>query len=257
MTRHTPSGPCAPTSLHPQTAHGWDPRTYPVFTAEFDNYEELQAAVVAAARGRNVKTILDLGCGTGETASRLLSLHNSSTFVGVDANKAMLDAAAKSLPPERTTLHQGWIEEFIPPVPFDLIVSVLALHDLDGREKVALFAKVSDSLAAGGRFVLGDIMAKHHHKPTVARLRLSLHEKGAFGTGRAIAIRLWRKLRPDRHEAASSRGHDQPDLLIDQIAWLTEAGLTVNVAWERGSLAVITADKPHDPGRAPYREICS
>ena len=46
----------------------------------------------------------------------------------------------------------------LPEGPFDVVVSALAVHHLDGAEKADLFQRVTASLAPGGRFVLGDVV---------------------------------------------------------------------------------------------------
>lgn len=230
---------------HPPTAEGWDPATYPAFAAEFDHYEDLQQAVVDATRSLSVRKILDLGCGTGETLRRLLSVHPNASCIGLDANEEMLATARRSLPADRTTLNRAWIEDTLPPGPFDLVVSVLALHHVDSRGKALAFSRIRDLLAPGARFVLGDVMLtpSSKHKSLLVRLSRSFHEHGAICTVRSMTHRVWRELIPARASRGAQRGQDQPDLLIDQMTWLNEAGLDANVYREWDSLAVITADR--------------
>ena len=215
-------GPC-----HPPTADDWDPGTYPMFIAAVfgPDYECLHDAVVDATRNRNVGTILDLGTGTGKGARRLLSTHEGATLVGIDANQTMLNEAG-TIPTERVTVMLGRLEEPLPPGPFDLVVSVLTVHHLSGPSKADLFARISEVLSPAGRFVLGDIM---RDPQTPGRW-----EATAEGAGCASgAIGDEGDVNPDK-----------PDRLVDQIAWLTDAGLGPEVVWEKGRLAVVTADKP-------------
>jgi tRNA (cmo5U34)-methyltransferase len=226
-----------PASLHPSTVDGWDPRTYPAFTAAIGPaYEELHDAVLDAARDHHVTSILDLGIGTGEAARRLLSVHEGATIVGIDANRAMLDAAAAALPPERTTLVKRRLEEPLPPGPFDLVVAVLAVHHLNGPGKADLFARIRDVLAPAGRFVLGDSIrdpqATERPPSAIRRLGRSLRDNGvAATTGKII-----RRVRPGVYV-----DYDDPDLLADQVAWMTSAGLHPEVVWEKHRCAVIRA----------------
>jgi tRNA (cmo5U34)-methyltransferase len=201
--------------------------------------------VVNATRNRGVASILDLGTGTGEAAGRLLAAHESATVVGVDANQAMLDAAATSLPPDRTKLMRARLEEPLPPGPFDLVVSVLAVHHLDGAGKADLFARIGDVLAPGGRFVLGDVVIDPAAPPKpsskFARLIDSVREVGVRETARKV-------LRRARLSVAHGYpDYDEPALLTDQIAWLTAAGLRADVVWEKDLCAVVTADKLSAP----------
>ena len=51
----------------------WNPDTYLAeMLAEVPGYDELEAAVAAAAAGIEANTVLELGTGTGETALRVL-----------------------------------------------------------------------------------------------------------------------------------------------------------------------------------------
>jgi len=50
-------------------------------------------------------------------------------------------------------------EDPLPDGPFDVVVSVLAVHHLDGAGKAELFRRIADSLTPSGRLVLGDFVA--------------------------------------------------------------------------------------------------
>jgi tRNA (cmo5U34)-methyltransferase len=52
----------------------------------------------------------------------------------------------------------GRLHDPLPEGSFDLVVSALAVHHLDGAGKADLFARVADRLRPGGRFVLGDVV---------------------------------------------------------------------------------------------------
>jgi tRNA threonylcarbamoyl adenosine modification protein (Sua5/YciO/YrdC/YwlC family) len=178
--------------------------------ADIPDYERLQAEVAAAAGGaRGVRRVLELGTGTGETAARVLELHPAARLVGVDESREMLDAAAVRLPGERVSLTVGRLEDGLPAGPFELVVSALAVHHLDGAAKRDLFARVRAELAPGGRFVLGDVVIPRD--PADAHIELT-------------------------------PGYDRPDSLSDQLAWLTEAGFAPRATWAAGDLAVLLAE---------------
>lgn len=50
------------------------------------------------------------------------------------------------------------LEDPLPNGPSDLVVSVLAVHHLDGPGKADLFEHAAAVLAPGGRLVLGDVV---------------------------------------------------------------------------------------------------
>lgn len=46
---------------------------------------------------KNIDTVLDLGCGSGEMLSRLSKLKRNLTFIGIDSSKVSLDSASQKL----------------------------------------------------------------------------------------------------------------------------------------------------------------
>lgn len=59
------------------------------------------------------------------------------------------------------------LEDPLPEGPFDLVVSVLAVHHLEADEKRDLFRRVRRALAPGGRFVLADLIVPERAEDVV------------------------------------------------------------------------------------------
>src|SRR5690348_8272379 len=114
---------------------------------EVADYERLQDETARATADEPAATILELGTGTGETARRVLARHPGARLVGLDESAEMLAAAA--LP--AADLRVARIEDALPPGPFDLVVSCLAVHHLDAAGKQDLFRRIA---AVTDRFVL-------------------------------------------------------------------------------------------------------
>jgi tRNA (cmo5U34)-methyltransferase len=68
----------------------------------------------------------------------------------------MLAAASANV--AAADLRVSRLEDPLPEGNFDLVVSALAVHHLDGAGKADLFARVAGRLRPGGRFVLGDVV---------------------------------------------------------------------------------------------------
>lgn len=179
--------------------------------AEVPAYDELQDEVARAAAGVEVGRILELGTGTGETASRVLATYPNARLTGIDVSEEMLDVARRTLQPERVDelLVQG-IQDPLPDGPFDLAISALTVHHLDGPGKTRLFGRLARRLRAGGRFVLGDVVVPEDRRDAVTPL---------------------------------SPGYDMPSRVDEQLAWLRAAGFHARSVWRKGDLAVISADR--------------
>jgi tRNA (cmo5U34)-methyltransferase len=150
--------------------------------------------------------VLELGTGTGETALRVQAKHPETGWVGIDSSEPMLARARQRLP--RADLRLQQFEDELPPGPFDLVVSVLAVHHLDGEGKQGLFSRVAGVLRPGGRFVLGDVVV-----PPPG-------EEGPIHIDWVM---------------------DKPDSVDDQLAWLRAAGFDAEASSVRVDLAVFRA----------------
>jgi tRNA (cmo5U34)-methyltransferase len=184
----------------------WNPDRYlGEIREEIPAYDELQDAV-AAATGREVHAVLELGIGTGETTRRVRALHPGAAWTGIDASEPMLARAREAFP--EADLRVGRLEDQLPEGPFDLVVSALAVHHLPADGKRDLFRRVARALRPAGRFVLGDVVV------------------------------------PERAEDAQIEIDwvvDLPDRADDQVAWLDDAGFDAEVVWAHRDLAVIRA----------------
>lgn len=193
------------------TEFEWDPDTYRALMAEeIPDYPRLQSEVAAAAAEGRPRSILDLGIGSGLTALRVLEALPETELLGIDASADMLAAAEQALDPERTELRQNRLEHPLPHGPFDLVMSTLAVHHLDGPGKADLFARIAAVLRPGGRFVLGDLVVPADPADVVTPID-------------------WID--------------DTPSSLDAQLTWLVEAGLTPHAHWQHRDLAVVVANK--------------
>src|SRR6188508_571388 len=97
---------------------------------EVPSYPDLQEQTAAAARDVTAQTILELGIGTGETAKRVLASHPGARYTALDSSEEMLERARSVMP--QADLRLARLEDALPEGPFDLVVSALAVHHLDG-----------------------------------------------------------------------------------------------------------------------------
>jgi tRNA (cmo5U34)-methyltransferase len=188
----------------------FDPDTYmAMVTAEVPAYGDLQREVAKATQGLDVHRILDLGAGTGETAVGVLARHPDATLVGIDESEPMLEYARRRLP--GADLRVSRLEDPLPSGPFDLVISALAIHHLDGPGKAGLFQRLAVELRPGGRVVVGDVVVPDN---------------------------------PDDVVTPVDGVYDKPSTVDDQLGWIRAAGLNPRVAWRHRDLAVFVADSP-------------
>jgi len=192
----------------------FDPTTYlAMIREEVPDYDTLQGEIgrlVRESHAGAAPRVLDLGGGTGSTARAVLDARPGASVVLVDENPEMLAVAREFLPSaniERTVVAD--LADALPDGPFDLVVSALAVHHLDGAHKRALFASVRRLLAPGGRFALADVVIPVDPTDAVTPL---------------------------------SPGYDKPDTAADVLTWLRDAGFTADAVWSRRDLAVFVAD---------------
>jgi tRNA (cmo5U34)-methyltransferase len=188
----------------------WDPETYlQNMLAEVPSYPNLQAETAQATTDVQARTILELGIGTSETAKRVLAQHPDARLTAIDSSPEMVERARSVVP--QAELRVARLEDALPAGPFDLVVSALAVHHLDGAGKQDLFRRVAAVLAPGGAFVLADVVVPEDEADVVTPI------DGVY---------------------------DVPDRLDDQLQWLRDAGLDAKVVWSHKDLAVMRATRP-------------
>ncbi|MDQ1643243.1 MAG: hypothetical protein QOJ90_2594 [Actinomycetota bacterium] len=94
--------------------------------------------------------VVDLGCGPGEPATRMLA--EQHTVLGVDLSRAQLSLARQAAP--TAMLVQADLGELgLRPASVDAVVSFYALGHLPAAVHAPLFAAVAGWLRPGGLFV--------------------------------------------------------------------------------------------------------
>jgi tRNA (cmo5U34)-methyltransferase len=130
----------------------WDPASYlDKILAEVPRYEELQEQTIEAIPFPP-KRVLELGFGTAETTRRVWERYPECRITGLDSSPEMV-FRARELGWEEMRL--GRIEDPLPDGPWDLVISVLAVHHLDADGKRDLFRRVREHARA---LVIGDVV---------------------------------------------------------------------------------------------------
>ena len=185
--------------------------------------------VTADAIDPRARTIVDLGIGTGTLAARCLARAKRARVVGIDADPAILEMAARRLGRRATFVTGNFLRADLPPA--DAIVASLALHHVRTRgAKLALYRRIRAALRPGGLFVSADRHPSSDRRLAAAqRASWKAHMRARYGTARAERfLRAWAR-------------EDAYMPLDAELALIEECGLRADVLWRREGFAVVTA----------------
>lgn len=120
---------------------------------------EVYDTLVELADVHEGQEILDVGCGTGILSSRLAQASDGIKVCGVDTGSHMIKAAAK-----RMQRHRHRVEYRVGTATrlpysngrFDIVVSCLLFHLLQGPEKESALREIFRILKPGGRYVCAE-----------------------------------------------------------------------------------------------------
>ena len=196
-------------------------------------YDELIAEVARALghAGRPVKTVVDLGIGTGALARACLEAAPGARVWGIDADQDMMAIARSRLGrlSRRATMKTGsFLDEALPPC--DAIVASYALHHIrTTRAKLAFYRRCYRALRPGGVLINGDCAPATTPRGFARDLDFWFAHLGKTFGGRAGGRRVYE----------SWADEDTYVPLAEEVRLLQRAGFAVDVPWRRSPFAVI------------------
>ena len=132
----------------------WTPDEYlERIRSRIPRYDELQEQSVGAIPFPPER-VLELGMGTGETTRRLIEAHPHAWVIGLDSSPDMVFRARQSY----DDVQLARMEDPLPDGPWDLVISVLSVNDLDDEQKQSLFRRVKEHSRS---LVIGDVFEPH------------------------------------------------------------------------------------------------
>lgn len=209
---------------------------------------QMQADMICALVPEAPSLILELSCGEGLLAERLLDTFPTSRLVALDASSVMLEHAAVRLARfgDRQEVRRfqiedsGWRSEWRGTC--GAVVSSLAVHHLDDPGKRRLYADVLQMLRPGGALVIADVI----QPASAAAVRLAAAEwdravreqsLARFGDPsgyEAFVSSDWNSFQPGSEDPM-----DMMSPLADHLRWLEAAGYVgVDAVWVRAGHAV-------------------
>jgi SAM-dependent methyltransferase len=258
------------TELDPAAARDWIARwdrQQEIYLPDREDRFTALIDAVEAGTGRPDPQVIDLGCGPGSLAVRLLARLPEASVIAVDADPVTLSlgrAGYGDMPGLRfrdvDLRDPGWEAglPLDPGRPVDAVVSTTALHWLTAAELGGLYRVVASLLRPGGLFLDGDhLRLDEAQAPVLAGLDRVLEEREDRRrfpdgyAGREDWAQWWQAAAADRalEEAIAERerrtvAHHGPEgaLLSVHADALRAAGFTeVGTLWQRGSNRLLAA----------------
>lgn len=223
---------------------------------------------VEAGTGRPDPVVIDLGCGPGSLAARLLDRLPAATVIAADADPLLL-ALGRAVHGGRNRLRfadldlrqQGWSAALGLDGPADAAVSTTALHWLPPGPLRAMYAELATVLREGGLLLNGDHFTVD--QPGLARLDRALTEReerraadaAAADPGRAGEdwSQWWEAAQADpalaglteernRREWSADHHGTESMTLAAHVSALREAGFSeVGTLWQYGDNRLLCA----------------
>ena len=147
----------------------WDPNQYLKFaSARTRAASDLLARVLLEAPA----SVVDLGCGPGNSTALLAARWPQARITGVDSSPDMLATARKAMP--QLDWLEGDVATWKPEMPVDLLFANAVLHWVPDHE--ILLPRLLGQLAPGG--VLAVQMPMNHDSPAYRLLREAANRPG-------------------------------------------------------------------------------
>jgi tRNA (cmo5U34)-methyltransferase len=186
----------------------------------------------------DARSLVELGCGTGNLSTQLVAKFPRGALSFVDASPEMIDVTRSRIDQAVSSatrpigfLVQRFEQLELPEGPVDVVISSISLHHVE--DKARLYARVRSVLERGGRFCFADQMRGEpasNHLLNWERWLDFCRERGHC-TPEEIESLL-------QHAAA----HDHYTTLTDHIALLSEAGFSeIDCVWRNGMWGIVTA----------------
>ncbi len=107
----------------------------------------------------NPKSILDLGCGSGNVTAQLIHYFPNAKFTLVDASAEMIDLCCNQFKAYDFIYVNKYFKDFLfKEESYDLIVAGFSLHHCDNNEKQSILKNINTSLKKDGIFSYSDLM---------------------------------------------------------------------------------------------------
>jgi tRNA (cmo5U34)-methyltransferase len=215
-------------ALFDEAAHGYD-LSRRQLVPPFDDFYSTVVESIRHEPGAAIR-VLDLGAGTGLLSALVARAFPRARITLVDVSPEMLGVARRRFADEPERFELRVLDYGREPLPgeYEVVISALSIHHLDGTGKRELFRKIYGVLCAGGVFVNADQVLGSTPEIEARYRETWLRQVRERGVGEE-----------DLAAALVRMGEDEPSTLKEQTAWLEEAGFwQVDCPYKNYSFAV-------------------
>lgn len=177
--------------------------------------------------------VLELGVGTGLTASLIRSAFPNAEFEVVDFSSTMLAHAKKRLGTKNITYRLGDFSKIRFHRPCDVVVAVIGIHHLSHSGKRHLFQKITRLLKPGGIFLFGDLMTCADEKNAAENSARHYHHLVEHAVTRTV-LRDWAHHHLFLNNLATVESQEK---------WLRDIGCTVKRLFSQWNTVLLLATK--------------
>lgn len=221
-------------------------------------YVEVQETILGLlpfSRDEEV-VIVDAGGGSGRLAAKLRHRFTKARVIVVDQSEAFLDLARKRLAPwgERAELRLARLQEAgstrfaRPPAA---VVSMSAIHHLDGREKQDFYRRVFEVLRPGGVLLNGDEVRPEAEADYLERCRAwaahmhRMMDAGLVPPPMRQNLHQWEERNVTRFGEPRKSGDDCHETIAAQLGYFRACGFAhVDAPWHQDLWAILRGVKP-------------
>lgn len=191
------------------------------------NYEEMLDEAAGALDPR-VKTIVDLGIGTGALSARCLARAKAARVIGIDADADIMALAKKRLGASASFAQGNFVRTPLPRA--DAVVASISLHHIRTRpSKRRMYERIRAAIRPGGVFVVADCCPSRDYWPRQLDAWMTHLRRTYSSRAAAKFLDDW------SHE-------DVYVPLDEELALREQAGFRkIDVVWRKGAFAVIAA----------------
>ena len=200
-------------ALFDEAAEGYD-RARRQLVPPFDDFYGTAVESIPHERDDALR-VLDLGAGTGLLSALVARAFPRARITLVDVSPEMLGVARRRFADERERFELRVMDYAREPLPgeYEVAVSALSIHHLDGIGKRELFRKIYGVLCDDGVFVNADQVLGSTPEIEACYRETWLRQVRESGVGEE-----------DLAAALARMEEDQMSTLEEQEAWLEEAG---------------------------------